>query len=53
MIIYVAFSDSTEETVSTVFTCEQDPEVWENLGEVEEDDIRYITFMDSMKSLFI
>lgn len=45
---YVQFSDSTNAVIITVFGSPQDPEYWDNLGEVEDDDPRYIEFMSKM-----
>lgn len=48
--MYVQFSDDNKEIIS-VFDCPQDPETRANLGEVEEDDPRYIKFMDVVKTV--
>lgn len=45
MTIHVQFEDETEANICTVFCGPQDPEVWANLGEVEQDDPRYVEFM--------
>ena len=42
--MYVQFSDDKKEIIS-VFAGPQDPEVWSNQGEVEEDDPRYICLL--------
>jgi hypothetical protein len=44
MGIYVAFQDASEERVTSIFDCPQDPEVWPNQGIVESDDPRYLNF---------
>ncbi len=43
---HVQFSDSSESVIITVFCSPQDPEYWENLGEVDDDDPRYIDFKE-------
>lgn len=42
---HVQFADESQEQIVSVFGCEQDPEVFANLGEVEEDDPRLVAFM--------
>lgn len=48
---HVQFSDSSESVIVTVFCSPQDPDHWENLGEVEDDDHRYIEFIELNKKL--
>lgn len=48
--MHVQFSKDKKEIIS-IFDCPQDPKVYENLGEVEEDDPRYIEFIDKIKSI--
>lgn len=48
--MYVQFSDDKKEIIS-VFAGPQDPEVWSNQGEVEEDDPRYIAFMKKVEAV--
>jgi len=43
--MFVQFSDSNETEIISVFGCIQDPAIHLNLGEVGEDDLRYITYM--------
>lgn len=43
--IYVQFTDQTNTVICSVFGSPQDPKIWPNLGEVQEDDIRYLRFM--------
>ena len=44
MTRYVQFSDETEIEIVSVFCGPQDPKIHDNLGEVEEDDPRYLEF---------
>lgn len=46
MIMYVQFSDATETTVVGVFGGPQDPQYHSNLGEVEDDDQRYLDYIN-------
>lgn len=48
-IKFVQFKDSTEAAIICVFGCPQDPEAWPNQGEVEESDVRYVAFLESLK----
>lgn len=48
--MYVQFSEDKKDVIS-VFGSPQDPKVYLNLGEVEEDDPRYIKFMDKVKAV--
>ena len=48
--MHVQFSEDKKEIIS-VFDCEQYPDVYKNLGEVKEDDPRYIKFMDKVKAV--
>ena len=43
---YVQFSDSQETKIVTVFGCPQDPVYWPNQGTVEDDDPRYLEFLN-------
>jgi len=45
-IKYVQFTDENHTTVCTVFGSPQDPDVWDNLGEVQDDDLRYLAFIN-------
>lgn len=42
---YVQFLDATEAVVIGVFGSPQDPEIYANLGVVEDDDPRYLAYM--------
>ncbi|GMG89679.1 hypothetical protein Cmtc_08990 [Cupriavidus sp. TKC] len=42
--IYVQFADATEKTIASVFGAPQDPEVYANLGEIDDADPRYLAF---------
>ncbi|QXZ11715.1 tail fiber assembly protein [Pseudomonas sp. AO-1] len=46
--VHVMFEDSSESKVIAVFGGPQDPEKtsWENLGEIEEDDDRYLQWLN-------
>jgi hypothetical protein len=46
--IFVQFSDSTDETIVSVFSCAQDPKVWKNQGVVPSDDARYESYYNAM-----
>ena len=46
----VQFSDSTETVIVSVFGGPQDPEYWDNLGVVEDDDSRYIDFKERINT---
>lgn len=46
IVIHVQFADETETVVMTVFGCVQGPEI-PNQGEIEEDDPRYLSFLES------
>jgi len=43
--IFVQFADATEAVVVGSFGCAQDPDVHSDLGEVDEDDPRYLAFL--------
>lgn len=45
-IIYVQFTDQTNTVVCAVFGSPQDPDAWPNLGEIQDDDPRYLAFMN-------
>lgn len=45
-IVYVRFTDGTKTAINGVFASPQDPEYWDNLGEVEDDDPRYLQYMN-------
>lgn len=44
--IYVQFSDETQTAVTSVFGCPQDPAYWSNQGVVQDDDQRYLDFLN-------
>lgn len=44
--VFVQFADSTNEVIIRFFLSPQDPSVYPNLGEVEEDDIRYQNYIN-------
>lgn len=43
---YVQFSDESQTKIISVFAGPQDPEYWPNMGEVEDDDQRYLDFIN-------
>jgi hypothetical protein len=46
MTQYVQFADSAQGAIQSVFGCPQDPDVYPNQGEVEDDDPRYLLFIN-------
>lgn len=46
--LYCQFSDGTEKSIVSVFSCPQDPEYWPNQGEVKSDDSRYAAYFDAV-----
>lgn len=44
---YVQFADEAEAVIITVFSCEQDSEYYLHQGVVEDDDPRYLAFIDN------
>lgn len=50
MTIYVQFSDETETKIIMTFAGPQNPEYWNNLGEVEENDPRYLEWLNPTPS---
>ena len=44
--VYVRFANSNEATIVAVFGCPQDPEVYPNQGTIEDDDPRYLQFLN-------
>lgn len=47
-LLNVQFSDDTETSIISVFTCSQDPSVWPNQGQVSLDDPRYHAYCSSV-----
>lgn len=47
-MIYVQFFDATEQKITSVFGCPQDPGVWPFQGSVEASDVRYKTYYESL-----
>lgn len=43
--VIVTFKDSTEAVVTGYYAAPQDPDLYPNLGEIEEDDQRYLDFL--------
>lgn len=44
--MHVQFTDDKKNSIFGVFAGPQNPQVYENLGEIEEDDPRYLAFMN-------
>ena len=51
MIIYVQFSDATKTKIVTVFGGPQNPDDFDFLGEVEDDDPMYLDFINPQPSI--
>lgn len=49
-IVYVDFKDDKETEIGSVFSGPQSPEYFHHLGEVEEDDERYLTFLSKIQN---
>jgi hypothetical protein len=49
--VYVQFTDSTETTVCSVFSCPQDPTQYPNQAEIDSSDPRYIAFVNPGSTL--
>lgn len=49
-MMYVRFIDATQTLINVAFPSPQDPEVWPGLVEVEDDDPRYLAFMNPQPS---
>lgn len=47
-ILYVQFSDGTETVIISWFCCQQSSEYYHLLGEVYANDLRYITYFESL-----
>jgi hypothetical protein len=48
---FVQYSGASEESIIAVFAGPQDPEVWPNLGVVEDDDPRYLAFLHPPRNI--
>ncbi|WP_460163681.1 hypothetical protein [Pseudomonas sp. S2_F03] len=48
---FVQYSGASEESIIAVFAGPQDPEVWPNLGVVEDDDPRYLGFLHPPRNI--
>jgi hypothetical protein len=51
MPLYIQFTDATQTAIISYFACQQDPSVWENLGQVDSNDARWKTFYDSQPAV--
>ena len=49
--MYVQFSDDTHTIIVSVFGNAQDPEIYPNQGEVEEDDPRYLAYINPQPTI--
>jgi hypothetical protein len=45
--VIVQFSDSTQKNIVSYFASPQDSLVWQNLGEVDTSDTRWVAFYDA------
>lgn len=45
-IVFVQFADETHETIIMAFSEAQDEALWPNIGEVEDDDPRYLAYVN-------
>lgn len=50
-IVFVQFSDENESEIIMAFSEAQDPEKWPNIGEVEDDDPRYLAYINPRPQL--
>ncbi|CAB3764069.1 hypothetical protein [Paraburkholderia humisilvae] len=46
--LYVQFSDATQSTICSVFSCSQDTTEFPNQGEIDTSDARWKTYCDTM-----
>lgn len=46
--MHVQFADSKRDRVVAIFSCPQDPDAFPHQGDIEDDDSRYVAFMDSL-----
>lgn len=44
-MIYVQFSDDRCQEITSIFSCQQDTNIYQNQGTVEQTDDRYTTFL--------
>lgn len=44
--VFVQYADSSQREVVSVFGCQQDPDIYPNQGEVDDDDPRYLAFIN-------
>jgi len=49
--VFVAFTDSSETIIQTVFGVSQQGSGWENTGEIDSTDARYLAFIDPASTL--
>ena len=47
-MIHVQFTDATRSSIAAAFSCPQDPEVYENLGQVAAGDSTWITYINAL-----
>ena len=46
--LFVQYTDSSEQVISSYFTCAQDPAVWSNQGTVDTSDARWKAYVGSL-----
>jgi hypothetical protein len=52
-VIYVQFTDVTEQVIQTCFTGPQDPAQWPNQGTVETSDARWKVFYNMLAAVYM
>jgi hypothetical protein len=48
MKVFIAFVDSSQAAISSVFSCAQDVSVWPNQAELDTSDTRYSDYFNSL-----
>ncbi|RDU99241.1 hypothetical protein [Trinickia dinghuensis] len=48
--IYIQWTDSTKTAIASVFSCAQDPTVWQNQDVIPSNDERYASHFNAMPS---
>lgn len=46
MTVFVQFESSEERIIMSTFSCEQDPQAWEFLGSVDDNDERLLAYCE-------
>jgi hypothetical protein len=52
MTIFVQFNNPQQEKIISVFSCPQDLDKWDNQGEVEDTDVRFVAYKQELLSVF-